>query len=185
MIERTHFQQIAMLRSGFLVIAFIHSGMAVTWVGLVDFPSGEAGEIASGHGLDLLPKVISERPSLREPSARRDEGVDEHPQPKNNAAIGFRRPELEATSREAASSSNSQSFSFRKGLLANGLTLIRQCCDNAAAMGRPEWLITRPDGFHWACENLQPARRWLVHSGFDRFPHGGGVEAIDLRDDST
>ena len=94
--------------------------------------------------LDLLPKVISERPSLREPSARRDEGVkagligfrrrkphpawtersevNEHPQPKNNAAIGFRRPELEATSREAGSSSNSQSFSFRKGLLANGLS---------------------------------------------------------------
>jgi hypothetical protein len=61
----------------------------------------------TAHGanveLDLLPKVISERPSLREPSARRDEGADKHPQPKSNAAIGFRRPELETHSREAPS----------------------------------------------------------------------------------
>jgi len=42
-----------------------------------------------------LLKVISERPSLWEPSARRDEGVDEHPQLKNNAAIGFHRPEFQ------------------------------------------------------------------------------------------
>jgi predicted AAA+ superfamily ATPase len=35
-------------------------------------------------------------------------------------------------------------------------------------------------GFHSACDDLQPARRWLVHSGADRFPLGGGVEAIGL-----
>jgi hypothetical protein len=49
-----------------------------------------------------LPNEISERPSLREPSARRDEGVDEHPQPKNNAAIAVCGPE-------------SSSFSIRFG----------------------------------------------------------------------
>jgi len=35
-------------------------------------------------------------------------------------------------------------------------------------------------GFHSACDDLQPSRRWLVHSGTDRFPLGGGVEAIGL-----
>jgi hypothetical protein len=64
--------------------------------------------------LDLLPNGISERPSLREPSARRDEGVDEHPQPKNNAAIGFCWPELENNSSETALFPKPNPFRFGK-----------------------------------------------------------------------
>ncbi len=37
-------------------------------------------------------------------------------------------------------------------------------------------------GFYSACEDLKPARRWLVHGGLDRYPAGDGVEALGLRD---
>jgi uncharacterized protein len=38
-------------------------------------------------------------------------------------------------------------------------------------------------GFYSACEDLQPAQRWLVHGGtdVDPFPVGDGVQAIGLR----
>ncbi len=42
---------------------------------------------------------------------------------------------------------------------------------------------TRPSrGFHSACADLHPARSWLVHSATDRFPLGGGVEAVGLHE---
>lgn len=37
-------------------------------------------------------------------------------------------------------------------------------------------------GFHLACDDLEPARRFVVYSGDDRYPLGQGVEAIGLRD---
>lgn len=37
-------------------------------------------------------------------------------------------------------------------------------------------------GFYAACDDLQPARRWLVHAGADRYPLGDGVEALGLRE---
>lgn len=37
-------------------------------------------------------------------------------------------------------------------------------------------------GFYAACDDLQPARRWLVHAGSDRYPLGDGVEALGLRE---
>jgi predicted AAA+ superfamily ATPase len=35
-------------------------------------------------------------------------------------------------------------------------------------------------GFHIACEDLQPTRRILVHSGVDSYPGGQGIEVIGL-----
>ena len=35
-------------------------------------------------------------------------------------------------------------------------------------------------GFHVACTDLQPAKRFVVYSGAERFPLGAGVEAIAL-----
>ena len=40
--------------------------------------------------------------------------------------------------------------------------------------GRPE------KGFHIACDDLQPARRWLVNAGQTSYPLGAGVEAVGL-----
>ncbi len=37
-------------------------------------------------------------------------------------------------------------------------------------------------GFYSACDDLQPAQRWLVHSGNERYPLGEGVQAIGLRE---
>jgi predicted AAA+ superfamily ATPase len=37
-------------------------------------------------------------------------------------------------------------------------------------------------GFHAACEDLKPQRRWLVHGGTDRYPLGAGVHALGLRE---
>ena len=37
-------------------------------------------------------------------------------------------------------------------------------------------------GFYEACEDLQPARRIVVHAGQDRYPVSGQVEAISLRE---
>jgi predicted AAA+ superfamily ATPase len=42
------------------------------------------------------------------------------------------------------------------------------------ATGRPE------RGFHMACEDLQPARRFLVNAGQDRYPLSPELEAISL-----
>jgi hypothetical protein len=36
-------------------------------------------------------------------------------------------------------------------------------------------------GFHSACDDIQPARRLLVHAGDERYPIGDGVEAVGLR----
>ncbi len=38
--------------------------------------------------------------------------------------------------------------------------------------------VTR--GFHVACDDLQPARKFVVHAGKEDFPMGGGVEAVTL-----
>ena len=35
-------------------------------------------------------------------------------------------------------------------------------------------------GFHQACQDLNPAKRFLVHSGRDRFPLKDDCEAIGL-----
>lgn len=41
----------------------------------------------------------------------------------------------------------------------------------------------RPErGFHSACEDLHPDRRYLVYPGDERFPLGHGVEAVPLRE---
>ena len=37
-------------------------------------------------------------------------------------------------------------------------------------------------GFHAACEDLKPARRFVVHGGRESFVTGEGVEALNLRD---
>ena len=37
-------------------------------------------------------------------------------------------------------------------------------------------------GFHHAMEDLAPDRAFIVHSGDDRYPKGGGVLAIGLRE---
>jgi predicted AAA+ superfamily ATPase len=36
-------------------------------------------------------------------------------------------------------------------------------------------------GFHLACEDLTPSRRFVVYSGEERYPLGPGIEAISLR----
>ena len=36
-------------------------------------------------------------------------------------------------------------------------------------------------GFHNACADLEPARRFVVYSGEERYPMGDGIEAIGLR----
>lgn len=36
-------------------------------------------------------------------------------------------------------------------------------------------------GFYEACQDLKPARKFVVYAGADRFPLGAGVEAIGLR----
>jgi hypothetical protein len=36
-------------------------------------------------------------------------------------------------------------------------------------------------GFHVACEDIEPVRRFLVHSGPEAFPLAHGVEAMPLR----
>lgn len=35
-------------------------------------------------------------------------------------------------------------------------------------------------GFHQACEDVRPARRWVVYSGTERYPLGDALEAIPL-----
>ena len=37
-------------------------------------------------------------------------------------------------------------------------------------------------GFYEACEDLKPAKRFVVHAGLDRFPIGEGIEAVGIRD---
>ncbi len=37
-------------------------------------------------------------------------------------------------------------------------------------------------GFHAACEDLKPSRRFVVHGGRESFPIGKGIEALSLRD---
>jgi hypothetical protein len=44
-------------------------------------------------------------------------------------------------------------------------------------------LTAKPErGFHVACEDLQPARRFVVYSGDARFPVSADLEAIGLRE---
>ncbi len=44
-------------------------------------------------------------------------------------------------------------------------------------------LTARPEkGFHTACEDLQPARRFVVYSGDTRFPVSRGLDAIGVRE---
>ena len=44
-------------------------------------------------------------------------------------------------------------------------------------------LSARPEkGFHIASEDLKPARRFIVHSGTDRYPVGSDLEAIGLQE---
>ena len=37
-------------------------------------------------------------------------------------------------------------------------------------------------GFHQACEDLNPAKAFVVHAGPDRFPVAKGIEAVGLRE---
>lgn len=37
-------------------------------------------------------------------------------------------------------------------------------------------------GFYSACDDLKPARKFIVHAGQERFPLPGGIEALGLRD---
>jgi len=44
-------------------------------------------------------------------------------------------------------------------------------------------LTAKPEkGFHLACEDIQPARRFVVYSGDDRFPVASDTEAIGVRE---
>jgi uncharacterized protein len=40
-------------------------------------------------------------------------------------------------------------------------------------------------GFHSACEDLKPERRFVVYSGTERYRIGQGVEAISLHELAT
>ena len=43
-------------------------------------------------------------------------------------------------------------------------------------------LTAKPEkGFHIACEDLQPARRFVVYSGDTHFPISSDIEAIGVR----
>jgi predicted AAA+ superfamily ATPase len=35
-------------------------------------------------------------------------------------------------------------------------------------------------GFHSACADLKPARKWVVYPGSDPFPLGGDIQALSL-----
>ena len=37
-------------------------------------------------------------------------------------------------------------------------------------------------GFHLSCEDLEPARAFVVHAGDDRYPLSEGVEAVGVRE---
>jgi hypothetical protein len=37
-------------------------------------------------------------------------------------------------------------------------------------------------GFHAACADLKPERKYVVYSGRERYPMGGDIEAIPLRE---
>ncbi len=37
-------------------------------------------------------------------------------------------------------------------------------------------------GFHLSCQDLEPARAFVVHAGDDRYPLSESVEAIGLRE---
>lgn len=37
-------------------------------------------------------------------------------------------------------------------------------------------------GFYEACQDLRPAKRFVVHAGLDRFPIGEGIEAVGVRE---
>ena len=37
-------------------------------------------------------------------------------------------------------------------------------------------------GFHIALDDIQPDRAFVVYSGTDRFPKGGGIEAVGVRE---
>ena len=54
------------------------------------------------RGIYWLPKKIAERPSAEAPGPRREEEVDEHPRPRNNAGTGVSGPESESRTRAAA-----------------------------------------------------------------------------------
>jgi len=42
-------------------------------------------------------------------------------------------------------------------------------------------LLPRPDrGFHHACDDLKPSRKWVVYPGQDSYPLAAGVQAISL-----
>jgi predicted AAA+ superfamily ATPase len=40
-------------------------------------------------------------------------------------------------------------------------------------------------GFHQACADIQPARRFVVYNGAERFPLGDGAEAVSLGELAT
>ena len=43
-------------------------------------------------------------------------------------------------------------------------------------------LQAKPEkGFHIACEDLKPARRFVVHAGSDRYPLAADLDAIGVR----
>jgi predicted AAA+ superfamily ATPase len=43
-------------------------------------------------------------------------------------------------------------------------------------------LIAKPDkGFYYACDDIKPAQRYMIHGGEGRYPLRDGVEAIGLR----
>ncbi len=52
-----------------------------------------------------LPKEIAEMPRVEAPGPRRDEGVDEHPRPRNNAGTGVSTPESEFSCPRSGTSS--------------------------------------------------------------------------------
>ncbi len=65
-----------------------------------------------------LPKEIAEMPRVEAPGPRRDEGVDEHPRPRNNAGTGVSTPESEFSFPRSGTSSLPQTISFPQELLA-------------------------------------------------------------------
>ncbi len=65
-------------------------------------------------------------PRVEAPGPRRDEGVDEHPRPRNNAGTGVSTPESEFSFPRSGTSSLPQTISFPQELLAISITMAEE-----------------------------------------------------------
>jgi len=76
----------------------------------------------------LVAKKIAERPSAEAPGPRRDEGVDEHPRPRNNAGTGVSAPELDFFLPAQRQEFQTPTIPFRQEFLAISIPMSTQAC---------------------------------------------------------